>query len=336
MKIFYKTQEKIRGKMAHDKIQKLNSEGIHMKKEIRTVVYDDELRMEAYRFEGIVQPFPSHFHEHYVIGFVEKGERVLSCRDREYAIEEGSIVLFNPGDSHACVQSDEGTFDYRGFNISKEVMLDLAEEVTGKRELPGFSRNVICDEEIACHLHPLHEMVMKGTGEFKKEETLLFLLSYLIQNYGKPFESCIPECRQEIEKACEYMTAHFAERIYLDQICRHAGLSKSTLLRAFTKEKGVTPYRYLETVRINEAKKLLSEGVPPVEAATRTGFSDQSHFTNYFNQFIGLAPGTYREIFSEKGGDSVNENTIHTEEPSAMRTCCKQHSSLLGEMKEGR
>ena len=79
-----------------------------MKKEIRTVVYDDELRMEAYRFEGIVQPFPSHFHEHYVIGFVEKGERVLSCRDREYAIEEGSIVLFNPGDSHACVQSDEG------------------------------------------------------------------------------------------------------------------------------------------------------------------------------------------------------------------------------------
>ncbi len=144
---------------------------------------------------------------------------------------------------------------------------------------------------------------MKGTGEFGKEETLLFLLSYLIQNYGKPFASCIPECRQEIEKACEYMAGHFTERIYLDQICRHAGLSKSTLLRAFTKEKGVTPYRYLETIRINEAKKLLSEGVHPVEAAIRTGFSDQSHFTNYFNQFIGLAPGTYREIFSEKDGD---------------------------------
>ena len=101
-----------------------------MKKETRTVVYDDELRIEAYRFEGIVQPFPSHFHEHYVIGFVEKGERVLSCRDREYAIEEGNIVLFNPGDSHACVQSDGGTFDYQGVNISKEIMLDLAEEVT--------------------------------------------------------------------------------------------------------------------------------------------------------------------------------------------------------------
>ena len=59
--------------MALEKIQKLNSGVIHMKKEVRTVVYDDELRMEAYRFEGIVQPFPSHFHEHYVIGFVRKG-----------------------------------------------------------------------------------------------------------------------------------------------------------------------------------------------------------------------------------------------------------------------
>ena len=47
--------------MALDKIQKLNLEVIHMKKETRTVVYDDELRIEAYRFEGIVQPFPSHF-----------------------------------------------------------------------------------------------------------------------------------------------------------------------------------------------------------------------------------------------------------------------------------
>lgn len=153
-----------------------------MKRETRTVVYDDELRLEAYRFEGIVQPFPCHFHEHYVIGFVEKGERVLSLRDREAVIAEGSILLFNPGDSHACVQR-----------------------------------------------------------------------------------------------------------------------------RAFTRSKGVTPYRYLETIRINEAKKLLSEGFPPVEVAIRTGFSDQSHFTNYFSQFIGLAPGIYREIFSERDGGKHEE-----------------------------
>lgn len=34
-----------------------------MKREIRTVVFDEELHIEAYRFEGFVRPFPSHFHE---------------------------------------------------------------------------------------------------------------------------------------------------------------------------------------------------------------------------------------------------------------------------------
>lgn len=268
-----------------------------MKKEIKTVVFDDELRIEAYRFEGIVQPFPNHFHEYYVIGFVEDGERVLSCKNQEYIIKKGNVLLFNPGDNHACIQNDDGTLDYRGFNVTKEVMLDLAEEVTGKRELPGFSQNVIFDEEVTCYLSPLHELVMKGSCEFGKEEGVLFLISLLIQEYGQPSPNCIPECRDEIERACTFMEQHFAERIYLDQICRHAGLSKSTLLRAFAKSKGVTPYSYLENIRISEAKKLLEQGIPPMEAALQTGFSDQSHFTNYFSRFIGLAPGVYREIF---------------------------------------
>lgn len=269
-------------------------------KETRTIVYDERLRMEAYRFEGIVQPFPNHFHGHYVIGFVENGQRILSCRNREYTIGKGSILIFNPGDNHGCVQSDEGTLDYRGLNISKEVMLDLEEEITGRRELPGFSKNVLYDEEAGCYLRRLHEMVMEENSDFGKEEALILLLSLLIRKYGKPFENDTPQCRQEIERACEYMEQHFPEHIYLDQICRYCGLSKSTLLRAFTKEKGITPYRYLETIRINEAKRLLSEGAAPLKAALETGFADQSHFTNYFHQFIGLAPGVYREIFLEK------------------------------------
>ncbi len=271
-----------------------------MKKEIRTVVYDDELRLEAYRFEGIVQPFPNHFHEYYVIGFIESGERCLSCKNLEYVIKRGDIVLFNPGDNHACVQSDDGTLDYRGFNISKETMSYLAEEITGKQELPGFSQNVIHDDEAVFYLRPLHESVMKGSREFEKEEVLFMLISTLFQQYGQPFENCIPECRNEIEKACAFMEQHYNEHIYLDSICRYAGLSKSALLRAFKKTKGVTPYSYLENIRISKAKKLLEQGVPPIEAAMQTGFSDQSHFTNYFSKFIGLAPGVYRKIFTDR------------------------------------
>lgn len=75
-------------------------------------------------------------------------------------------------------------------------MLDLTEEVTGKRELTGFSENVIFDEEITFYLRPLHEMVLNGVCDFGKEENLLLLISTLIQKYGQPSECCIPPCRQ--------------------------------------------------------------------------------------------------------------------------------------------
>lgn len=271
-----------------------------MKKEVRTVVWDEELQIEAYRLAGIAQAFPNHFHEYYVIGFVEAGRRLLCCRRQEHILGPGSILLFNPGDNHSCTQLDEQFLDYRGFNISKEVMQELVCELIGSQDLPVFSSNLLYDREISSYLRRLHQQVMSGRADFGKEETLLFLLSALIESCGRQFAECVPECRQELEQACRFMEQNFAERLSLAQICNAAGLSKSALLRAFTKAKGITPYRYLETVRVNEAKKLLRQGETPAQAAMACGFADQSHFTNYFSSFIGLTPGAYREIFLAK------------------------------------
>lgn len=279
-----------------------------MKIEVKTVAYDERLRLEAYHFQGIAQPFPNHFHKYYVLGLVEEGERCLCCKNREYLIRSGDVLLFNPGDSHACTQEGGGTLDYRAINCSKEVMLDLVEEVTGCRTLPAFSQAVIHDREVACCLSGLHKLVMEGDSSFEKEELLLLLISLLVRRYGQPFACHIPECGEEIGQVCAFMEENFAQHLTLEQLCRCAGMSKSTLLRAFTRIKGVTPYRYLENVRIGEAKKLLERGMTPAEAAMATGFSDQSHFTNYFSRFIGLAPGVYRDIFSQQRETGEQQN----------------------------
>lgn len=73
---------------------------------LRTVAYDKQLQLEAYRFAGIVQPFPNHFHAHYVLGLVEHGQRTLCCKNREHHLCPGDLLLFNPGDSHGCTQTD--------------------------------------------------------------------------------------------------------------------------------------------------------------------------------------------------------------------------------------
>ena len=143
-------------------------------------------------------------------------------------------------------------------------------------------------------------MILHQAAEFEKEEALLFLLSELIQRYSQPFDYSIPDCRIEVEQACQFLQQHYAQTIGLEQVCQVVGLSKSTLLRAFTKSKGVTPYRYLQAIRVGAAQKLLQQGWALIDAALQTGFSDQSHFTNYFQQMIGLTPGAYREMFTKK------------------------------------
>ena len=102
-------------------------------------------------------------------------------------------------------------------------------------------------------------------------------------------------------RACVFMRDRFAQPLTLADISRQAGLSKSALVRAFAREKGITPYRYLLALRVDRARHLLERGLSPAETALAAGFSDQSHFTNYFTAYTGLTPGAYRALFREEG-----------------------------------
>ncbi|MFW5437368.1 AraC family ligand binding domain-containing protein [Paenibacillus apiarius] len=264
----------------------------------RTVSYDADLQIEAYWFEGIMQKFPNHFHDYYVIGFIEAGQRYLLCKDQEYIINPGDIIIFNPGDVHSCEQIDGKTLDYRCINIQPEIMKKTALEITGRKFFPNFSQAVLYRSELASSLQELHHMICEGETDFIKEELYLFLISQLIQEYADSItDPFAQEPTSEFKPVCDYMEANFAKVITLDELSRLANMSKYHFLRSFTRQKGISPYSYLETIRIGNSKKLLEQGIPPVEAAFRTGFSDQSHFSNFFKKFIGLTPRQYMRIF---------------------------------------
>ena len=99
--------------------------------EQRHVYYDRDLGIEAYQLSGIVQKFPNHFHEFYVIGFIEGGKRHLWCKGREYDLRAGDLILFNPRDNHYCAPIGGELLDYRAVNISLEVLSRAAKELTG-------------------------------------------------------------------------------------------------------------------------------------------------------------------------------------------------------------
>ncbi len=267
--------------------------------EMRTVKYDAELKVEAYHFQGIMQKFPNHFHEHYVIGFIENGHRYLSCKNKAYTIKPGDLVLFNPRDNHTCEQIDGKTLDYRCINIQPDIMSKAVFEITGKEYLPYFSPPVIFHSELVAVLRELHQMLMEEAKDFKKEENFFFLLEQLIEDYTEPAVAGNAGLSPEVREICRFLELHYMDSITLDELCSLTGFSKYYLLRSFTKQMGISPYCYLETLRIDQAKKLLKQGMLPSDAALQTGFSDQSHFSNFFKRFIGLTPKQYMNIFKD-------------------------------------
>ena len=272
-----------------------------MKIESRTVIFDNELNIEAYSFKGVMQKFPNHFHKHFVIGFIEKGERKLSCLNKEYIVGSGDITIFNPYDVHTCEQINELPLDYRCLNVSEEIMEKNIINITEIKEKINFSPTVITNLYLSSLIKELHSLITKKSREFRKEEIFILILEYLVKYHSIPFENNYSVKQSEnIKRVCEFLEKNFDKNISLDTLTSLTDFSKYHLLRSFTKETGITPYGYLETVRIEKAKNFLEKGVSPAETAFLTGFSDQSHFSNFFKKFIGLTPKQYQNIFINK------------------------------------
>ena len=120
-----------------------------MRPGVRSAVYDRELNIEAYSFDGVVQEFPSHVHDYYVIGLIERGRRRLVCMGREYEVSAGDVLVFNPGDGHACTQLG-GTLQYRALNIPRGVVLARLGRA------PRFAPNVLRGAALEDKLRILH------------------------------------------------------------------------------------------------------------------------------------------------------------------------------------
>lgn len=260
----------------------------------KIICYDDDLGIEAYSFTGVSQNFPNHFHDYYVVGLIEEGQRTMVVNNQSYRLAPGDLLTFNPYDNHSCEGIDGSRLTYHCLNLKKEIFHPF----TGA-DLPKFLAPMQTQTELAEDFQQLHQLIMQEGDKEEKETLFILLIEELLQNYTQETQTEAIDAPEPVAVICEYLEAHYDQKITLDQLCQIVHLNKHSLVRQFTREKGITPYRYLETFRIVKAKEMLEDGCSLIETADRTGFYDQSHFTNYFSRFIGLTPNQYRSIFAK-------------------------------------
>ena len=106
--------------------------------------------------------------------------------------------------------------------------------------------------------------------------------------------------RQIIFTAIDYIRTNYNQAISLDGVAAHVGLHPAYFSRLFREETGFTYTDYLNRVRVEAGKRLLTQDLLLADIAQRLGFNDQSYFSKVFKRVEGLPPGKWREAEGKK------------------------------------
>lgn len=97
-------------------------------------------------------------------------------------------------------------------------------------------------------------------------------------------------------KICDYLTEHSYEQFSAKKLEAQFFLSYKHMAAVFKKEKGITMQQYHNSIKMNEAARLLRSTLLSVgEIGEIVGFSDILYFSRCFHLFHGVSPTTYRK-----------------------------------------
>lgn len=98
-----------------------------------------------------------------------------------------------------------------------------------------------------------------------------------------------------VNHALEYMEAHLAEPITVDDLAAHAGVSRRLLEMRFREQFGCSPYAKLKALRLDHAKHLLqTTNLSIAIIAERCGYPQPGEFSKTFHTAVGLTPTRFR------------------------------------------
>jgi AraC-like DNA-binding protein len=138
------------------------------------------------------------------------------------------------------------------------------------------------------------EFVEKQEGY---EEIIITYIKASIFYIHRSFKSNKIENIDILNASVRFIHEHFNEPLSVKQLASISCVSKSYLSRLFIKKLGVSPMRYLNTVRVDIAKKLLIDSKLSIgDIAAKVGFSDPLYFSRVFSKSTGLPPAKFRKI----------------------------------------
>lgn len=140
---------------------------------------------------------------------------------------------------------------------------------------------------------------LKHSPENLKELTVIIKPLCHMLNLLQLLLADIPESEgggDMFESLLAFVQTNFMQDISVRDISQACSCSESTVSHLFKQNTGVSVKKYISTLRINQAKKLLETSTLPVSTiALMCGFSNINYFPTAFKKSVGVNPTQYRE-----------------------------------------
>jgi AraC-like DNA-binding protein len=265
--------------------------------------------------------FDCHWHEETEIVYMKEGSAVFQLGTDHYELHAGEALFIQSEALHAGFVAD----------LSNDCLVNAI--VFDLKLLSGGTYDVVQSKYIdplleqkvfiPSHIRPNTEWEKRIISvivsivdlfEHKPVAFELIIKAKLFTLFAEFFEN-MPETPQEppitanvhkaerLKKVLKYIDESFATRIQVKDVASLIGMSEGHFCRFFKSMVRKTPMEYINTVRINQAAKLLSHTDKKViEIAMEVGLENPSYFIKLFKLHKNCTPSDFRKLLKADKG----------------------------------
>ncbi len=227
--------------------------------------------------------------QYYMAFRVITGSLYFEYVDKLFAAKPGDVVLLDGREKHVYYAKEPVTFQhfiFRG-NCSDAFYKKIHDEIGVLHHNKS--------ETMFLFNYIQSELEQTMPDDYKLSLLVHNILSVLVIRSKKKMTPVIT-------KAQQYILDHYDKDLSVDDIADEVSLSKYHFSRLFKEETGYSPHEFLYSVRLRNAKKMLSETKQSVNSiAAACGFSNTSHFIRAFKKETLVTPASFRKYFDPSG-----------------------------------
>lgn len=244
-----------------------------------------------------------------------KSQINVRVSEAKYTMTAGDILLINCDEIHSFFECEEGNICLF-IQFSPGVFWDVL-AVKNRRyyfHLNSCDRAVRLKSSYSSFVRLLAQLWLLKFEKAPGQEFLLRAGFYQLlgdlfayTNYDLYYtDDNLPATSNHVvlEKLTRYIEQNYVNDLSTDEICRHIGMSRSTLYRFMQSSLGLSLNEFIRYYRIEQAKKQLVEtGWTISHISALCGYQNEMTFYRSFKKETGKTPQDFR-----KAHESVNKD----------------------------